>query len=427
MSRKFLVSSLATFALVLSVSVGRAGDKPEASQQDPLQIVVSLNDQSMRVFRGTEVIASSHLSSGKPGHSTPTGIFSILAKAKYHRSNIYSGAPMPWMQRLTWTGIALHESNHVPDYPASHGCVRLPGAFARELFSQTRIGEHVVIAGDPVTPEQIEDAALPQPRAAAPYDPRKDHWRVLYETAGSLDANPAPRVSTAALLAPVRDRIGFARAAAGAPLRILITRRSRQEITANIQAVLNRLGYDAGPVDGLVGPATWGAVKRFQEDHAMPANGSITPEVTRALFAAAGLNQPEAARLYVRQDFAAVRRFHIHRQPGNAARHAPDHRQPVRSRHGPDQLAGGDARKPVARIHPGLFQHRRRCTASCRRPRAFAAACSGLSDGSHRTPAHAGIVDFDLRHRSRSAYRLADRFRRRHPYRKACLIVTITN
>lgn len=303
MSRKFLVSSLATFALVLSVSVGRAGDKPEASQQDPLQIVVSLNDQSMRVFRGTEVIASSHLSSGKPGHSTPTGIFSILAKAKYHRSNIYSGAPMPWMQRLTWTGIALHESNHVPDYPASHGCVRLPGAFARELFSQTRIGEHVVIAGDPVTPEQIEDAALPQPRAAAPYDPRKDHWRVLYETAGSLDANPAPRVSTAALLAPVRDRIGFARAAAGAPLRILITRRSRQEITANIQAVLNRLGYDAGPVDGLVGPATWGAVKRFQEDHAMPANGSITPEVTRALFAAAGLNQPEAARLYVRQDF----------------------------------------------------------------------------------------------------------------------------
>ena len=123
----------------MALSTGLAIATPVRAAEDnkssePLQIVVSLNEQKLNIFRGEEVIASSKVSSGKPGHSTPTGIFSILHKKKFHRSNIYSGAPMPWMQRLTWTGIALHESNSVPNYPASHGCVRLPAAFAKELF-----------------------------------------------------------------------------------------------------------------------------------------------------------------------------------------------------------------------------------------------------------------------------------------------------
>ncbi|GIL00613.1 MAG: hypothetical protein BroJett030_05120 [Alphaproteobacteria bacterium] len=278
----------------------------EGAAADPLQIVVSLSQQRLQVFRGSEVVASSRLSSGKPGYATPTGIFSILSKKKFHRSNIYSGAPMPWMQRLTWTGIALHESDQVPDRPASHGCVRLPAGFAKELFDQTVLGQHVVISADPVAPEPVDNALLPQPRGPAPYDPLKDHWRVRLEAAGTLKQNPAPLVSTAALLAPVRGEIGFARRADGPPLRVLITRRSRQEITADIQTLLNRLGYDAGPVDGLIGPATWAAVRRFQEDRGLKVDGAITPQFSQTLYAAAGMDEPEVGRIYVRRDFEPV-------------------------------------------------------------------------------------------------------------------------
>lgn len=311
MHRKILVTSLTTAMLAASTALVAAADAVKAPEvialDEPLQIVVSLDRQHLQVFRGTEIVAESPISSGKPGHSTPTGIFSILGKKKFHRSNIYSNAPMPWMQRLTWSGIALHESDHVPDYPASHGCVRMPGQFARDLFKETALGEHVVITGEQVTPQPLVSMDLPQPKGAAPYDPLKDQWRILIENAGvTITKNPAPRISTAALLWPVRDKIGFAREVTGAPLRILITRRSRQEITADIQSLLNRQGYDAGAVDGLIGPDTWGAVKRFQEDKGLKADGTITPEFTRALFASAGMKEPSAGRIFVMKDSHAI-------------------------------------------------------------------------------------------------------------------------
>ena len=116
-----------------------------AQPGDPLQIVVSLNEQNLRVFRGLEQIAYSNISSGKDGNSTPTGIFSVLQKRRYHRSNIYSNAPMPFMQRLTWSGIALHASNHVPDYPASHGCIRMPSKIGPMIWEKTKSGTQVRI------------------------------------------------------------------------------------------------------------------------------------------------------------------------------------------------------------------------------------------------------------------------------------------
>ena len=296
----------------MALSTGLAIATPVRAAEDnkssePLQIVVSLNEQKLNVFRGEEVIASSKVSSGKPGHSTPTGIFSILHKKKFHRSNIYSGAPMPWMQRLTWTGIALHESNSVPNYPASHGCVRLPAAFAKELFGETSVGQHVVITGDPVTPEPIVDALLPQPAMPRQYDPTYDQWRALVENAGlKLTKNFAPKISTAALLYPVRDKIGFAYKPSGAPLRVLITRRSRQDITASIQFLLNKLGYDAGPIDGLAGRATAAAIKAFQDDHNLNETGIITPHFTKILYRAAGVNEPETGHIFVRSEFEPV-------------------------------------------------------------------------------------------------------------------------
>jgi hypothetical protein len=99
---------------------------------------------------------------GMPGHDTKTGIFSILEKQRFHRSNIYSGAPMPWMQRLTRSGTALH-AGVVPGYPASHGCIRLPFSVAPKLFQTTTVGQTVVVANDRLTPKPIEDPKLFQP------------------------------------------------------------------------------------------------------------------------------------------------------------------------------------------------------------------------------------------------------------------------
>ena len=131
-----------------------------------LQIVVSKDRQSLAVYDGDKVVATSKVSTGKRGHATPSGIFSILEKEVYHESNLYSDSPMPFMQRLTWSGIALHESNSVPNYPASHGCVRMPKAFAKMLYQMTERGVHVVIADQPLVPQPFEHAMLFQPEVA---------------------------------------------------------------------------------------------------------------------------------------------------------------------------------------------------------------------------------------------------------------------
>lgn len=115
--------------------------------QGPLVIVVSLGDQRAWVFRNGQRVATSTVSTGKPGKETPTGVFPILAKKRMHHSNLYDAAPMPFMQRLTWDGIALH-AGRIPGHPASHGCVRLPKEFARQLFELTARDETVVISPD---------------------------------------------------------------------------------------------------------------------------------------------------------------------------------------------------------------------------------------------------------------------------------------
>ncbi len=110
-------------------------------------IVVSKKSQNMFVFSDGALWASTPVSTGKRRHETPSGVFPILQKRKLHRSNIYSGAPMPYMQRLTWDGIALH-AGRVPGYPASHGCVRVPRAFAQSLFKLTNASATTVVIGD---------------------------------------------------------------------------------------------------------------------------------------------------------------------------------------------------------------------------------------------------------------------------------------
>ena len=108
------------------------------------RIVVSLSDQLAFLYRGSTLVAVSTISSGKPGKDTPTGVFPILEKQRFHKSLKYENAPMPFMQRIDKYGIALH-AGHLPGTPASHGCVRLPGEFAAKLFRVTEVGTPVSI------------------------------------------------------------------------------------------------------------------------------------------------------------------------------------------------------------------------------------------------------------------------------------------
>lgn len=119
---------------------------PDREADGPVAIIVSLPQQRVHVYRNGIRIAVSTCSSGRPGHETPTGVFVVLQKDKFHKSSTYNDAPMPNMNRLTWSGIALHAGN-LPGYPASHGCVRLPMAFSGDLFSITHLGTPVIIAG----------------------------------------------------------------------------------------------------------------------------------------------------------------------------------------------------------------------------------------------------------------------------------------
>jgi hypothetical protein len=131
--------------------------------QGAVYAVISLADQHVTVYDATGRIAQSRISTGMPGHPTPIGLFSIIGKERWHHSNIYSGAPMPFMQRITWSGVAMH-TGVVPGYPASHGCIRLPDSFAQQLWGMTQIGNRVVVARRETIPSEITSDALPVPK-----------------------------------------------------------------------------------------------------------------------------------------------------------------------------------------------------------------------------------------------------------------------
>jgi len=139
--------------------------KAEIAPDGPVLVYVDLGRQLATVYRNGVRIAVTTISSGKEGHSTPTGVFTILQKNKDHRSSTYDNAPMPYMQRLTWKGVAMHAGN-LPGYPASHGCVRLPMEFAKKLFEVTGMGGTVVIAGGHEDPVKRPSAGVLQPSMA---------------------------------------------------------------------------------------------------------------------------------------------------------------------------------------------------------------------------------------------------------------------
>lgn len=133
--------------------------RAETPPKGPLQIIVSIPDQQVSLYENDALIARSSVSTGVRLHPTPAGVFSVIGKQRWHRSNIYSGAPMPYMQRITWSGIALH-AGVVPGHPASHGCIRLTNDFAIRLWHLTKRGARVIIAPEDVRPVEIANPRL---------------------------------------------------------------------------------------------------------------------------------------------------------------------------------------------------------------------------------------------------------------------------
>jgi L,D-transpeptidase catalytic domain len=172
-------AGLAAGLLVLGLGAGVAGaqgsrdtryDAYRRTATKPVMAIVALAEQRVSIYDAEGKFVEAPVSTGSAGYETPAGIFSIVQKKEDHRSNLYEDGEMPFMQRITWTGIALHAGN-LPGHPASHGCVRMPMGFARQLFDMTEMGMRVLIVRDDMAPSDISHPALfeakPVPRELA--------------------------------------------------------------------------------------------------------------------------------------------------------------------------------------------------------------------------------------------------------------------
>jgi hypothetical protein len=170
--------------------------------EGPFQIVVATARQQVTLYGQNGPIAQAAVSTGVPGHLTPLGVFTVISKQKWHRSNIYSGAPMPYMQRITWSGIALH-AGPLPGHPASHGCIRLPQDFAIWLWGITKVGARVIVTREPAAPVEIAHSKLFVPRKPEEKSvPVADKTGVTKAAMISAGDPPSTARSAAALVTP---------------------------------------------------------------------------------------------------------------------------------------------------------------------------------------------------------------------------------
>src|SRR5216683_7880932 len=200
-----------------------------AKPQGPLIIAISIQNQRLKIYDAAGFFAETPISSGMAGHPTPMGVFSVIQKQKLHHSNIYSGAPMPYMQRITWSGIAIH-AGVLPGYPASHGCIRMPMAFAVKMWNWTKMGARVVVTPGEIIPASFSHPLLATkrvvPKPVAANEPQADAPPATQaDKAAEADAAPKPVVAEASL--ELRSTVGhdngvkpvIAEQTAAAPLR----------------------------------------------------------------------------------------------------------------------------------------------------------------------------------------------------------------
>ncbi|MGN7725255.1 L,D-transpeptidase [Luteimonas sp. 22616] len=242
---------------------------PQLSPQGPTTIVVSLQEQRAYVYRNGVRIGISKVSTGKPGYETPTGVFTILEKHREHYSNRYDNAPMPFMQRLTWDGVALHAGN-VPAYPASHGCIRLPYAFSEILFGITARGMTVVVSDTAAAPAVV--------------------YPELFAVSGAMPAAPIAPMQ-AFLWVPDRSPAG--------PMTIVLSTHERE-----ILVVRNAVEIGRAPVEVADGVLQGTRVYLLLRG-AGPEASSVVPGRPALRWLAVSDGMPEAARPDLRRLVAA--------------------------------------------------------------------------------------------------------------------------
>jgi hypothetical protein len=225
--RRALTGSIYALGFVVAVTLAspasaRVRHQPEPKETEhvskepfgnlpkgPMQIFISINQQKLHLYADGTEVADTLVATGVPSLPTPTGIFSVIGKERFHRSNIYSGAPMPFMQRITWSGVALHEGENI-GHPASHGCIRMPHDFAVKLFSVTKVGVRVIVARNELKPVPFADAHLfvhkampaPAPAAAIPAAPEATRTAQAGDDNKKTDAVALPQSETPAAAAP---------------------------------------------------------------------------------------------------------------------------------------------------------------------------------------------------------------------------------
>jgi hypothetical protein len=263
-----------------------------AKPHGPLIITVSIEQQKLRIYDAKGLFAESPVSTGMKGHSTPMGVFSVIQKHKMHRSNIYSGAPMPYMQRITWSGVAMH-AGVLPGYPASHGCIRMPMAFAVKMWNWTRMGARVIITPGQITPASfshpllVAQKVVPQPLLAD--DPSNDAPAVKGDK--GADAGGAIKAANSQAGLDLRPTVGHA-----APLR-------EQTHTADASSALpaaNAVVSDATASPAKVQAAgdTSNAEAKVDAAKSEPAaNAADTGEITKTAPASESVkDKPGAAK-----------------------------------------------------------------------------------------------------------------------------------
>lgn len=285
--------------------------QPGAKPTGPLLITISIARQHLRIYDQNGLFAESPVSTGMRGHPTPMGVFSVIQKSKYHRSNIYSGAPMPYMQRITWSGVALH-AGVLPGYPASHGCIRMPMAFAVKLWGWSRLGARVIITPEDVTPAGIVHQALmtgpPQPGAPAPAAasnkaaPKGAGIGTAVSTAGATSSEP-PRPASSDRMRIADAEPGLpAHAASGEPQEKPAVNPSQPNDT---MAARQKVA-DAAPTAAAPAPSAPVAGSPAKASAPAPLPASAPADVAVAPKRSghvAVLISRKAGRLYVRQNF----------------------------------------------------------------------------------------------------------------------------
>jgi hypothetical protein len=251
----------------------------------PVQIFVSIDQQKLHLYSDGVHVADTSVATGVPSLPTPLGVFSVIQKQIFHRSNLYSNAPMPFMQRITWSGVALHEGENI-GHRASHGCIRMPREFAIQLYGLTRIGARVIVADPELKPVEFADAHLfvhedkpPEPPPSAPVSSD------AAKTAPAADAGKTPDPAPAEVAsAPPPATLGLRVSADAAVIDA-----DRSERKTDVAAAMPVI---AAPSDPAAAPSAKPA------EATKPAPPKKTPI---AIF----ISRKEK-KIYVRQDFEAL-------------------------------------------------------------------------------------------------------------------------